>query len=270
MNFAPTPNCPLRRAQAEHAPGVRPPSRLRSRSPRARFTAALWFSLALAALTPAHASIPVIDIGAITQMLTQIQILQDQLTTAQNQLTQAQSQLTAMTGTRGMQQLLSNTPRNYLPADYRQLVGVMDGAAATYSALASEVQSILKANAVLTPSDLARFTPAQRALLEEGRRESATLDALTRSALSHTSGRFAALQSLIQTIGAAQDEKAILDLQARIGAEQGMLQNEATKLDVLYRSADAQRQRRAQQVSEQAIAGIGSLKALPPLGLTVH
>ena len=221
-----------------------------------------------ALIPPAHAIIPVTDVGAIMQLITQVRTMENQLITAKNQLTQAQSQLTAMTGTRGMQQLLSGTARNYLPADYGQLLGVMQGTAASYGALSSEVQSILARNAVLTTSDLSRLTPTQRVLLEDARRESATLDALTRGALANTSGRFTALQQLIQAIGGAHDQKAILDLQARIGAEQGMLQNEATKLAVLYQSAQAQRDTRAQRISEQAIAAVGSLKSLPPMGLT--
>jgi type IV secretion system protein VirB5 len=167
-----------------------------------------------------------------------------------------------------MQSLLSGTARNYLPGDYGQLLGVMQGTTASYAALSSQVQSILARNAVLTVSDLSRLTPSQRALVDGSRRETATLDALTRGALANTSGRFTALQQLIQAIGGAHDQKAILDLQARIGAEQGMLQNEATKLALLYQSAQAQRETRAQRISEQAIADVGSLRSLPSMGLT--
>jgi type IV secretion system protein VirB5 len=229
---------------------------------------ALSTLLSLAALAPpAHAIIPVTDAGAILHLIVQIHTMYNQLVTAKSQLTQAQSQLTAMTGTRGMQSLLSGTARNYLPGDYGQLLGVMQGTTATYSQLSSQVQSLLTQNAVLTASDLSRLTPAQRALVDGARRETATLDALTRGALANSSQRFTALQQLIQAIGAAHDQKAILDLQARIGAEQAMLQNEASKLDVLYHTAQAQRETRAQRISEQAIADVGSLKALPPMGL---
>ena len=56
-------------------------------------------------------------------------------------------------------------------------------------------------------------------------------------------------------------------VQARIQAEQGMLQNENTKLQVLYAAADAEERAWKQRVSEQAIADIGSMRRLPPLGL---
>ena len=82
-----------------------------------------------------------------------------------------------------------------------------------------------------------------------------------------TSRRFQSIQQLINAISRASDQKAILDLQARIQAEQGMLQNEATKLGILYQTAQAEEWARKQRVREQAIASIGSLRDLPPLEL---
>jgi type IV secretion system protein VirB5 len=93
------------------------------------------------------------------------------------------------------------------------------------------------------------------------------LQMMTRQALARTSSRFAALQQLIDAISGASDQKAILDLQARIQAEQGMLQNESTKLQVLYQLSQAEELSRRQRTREQAISSIGSLRRLPPIGL---
>jgi type IV secretion system protein VirB5 len=220
-------------------------------------------------LPPAQAAMPVIDVASITQLVTQVRTMAQQLTTARDQLTQAQSQLGAMTGNRGMQNLLNQTARNYLPADYQQLASAVQNVSATYSALATDIQSIRASNAILSAADLSRLTPAQRQFIEDARNQTATLDALTRGALATTSTRFAAIQQLIAAIATARDQKAVLDLQARIQAEQGMLQNEGTKLGVLYQTAEAQRQERSQRVREQAIADAGSLRSLPPLHLAV-
>ena len=46
-----------------------------------------------------------------------------------------------------------------------------------------------------------------------------------------------------------------------------MLQNEQTKLDVLYQAAQAEQWARSQREREQAIADIGSLRDLPAMGL---
>jgi type IV secretion system protein VirB5 len=70
-----------------------------------------------------------------------------------------------------------------------------------------------------------------------------------------------------QQVGRAQDQKATLDLQARISVEETMLQNEQIKLHSLYQIAQAQEWARRQRVREQAVADIGSVRALPPIGL---
>jgi type IV secretion system protein VirB5 len=210
---------------------------------------------------------PVVDAGAITQLIMQIRTLNQQLTTARDQLTQARDEFRSITGGRGMEQLLGGTVRNYLPPNWTELQGVLQGAASTYGALSASVQAVINANAVLTPQQVAALSPRERDQLEAARRSAAMLQVLAREALATTSARFASIQQLINAIPAASDQKAILDLQARISAEQSMLQNEQTKLDVLYQAAQAEEWARRQRVREQAIADIGSLRRLPRLGL---
>jgi type IV secretion system protein VirB5 len=210
---------------------------------------------------------PVVDAGAIAQLIMQIQTLEDQLSTAQEHLTQARDEYRSMTGSRGMEQLLNGAPRNYLPSTWTELQAVSQGTAGSYSALATSVQAVLSANAVLSPQQVAALSPPERAQLEAARRSAALLQVLAREALATTSARFASIQQLINAIPGAGDQKAILDLQARISAEQSMLQNEQTKLEVLYQAAQAEEWARQQRVREQAIADIGSLRRLPRLGL---
>ena len=172
-----------------------------------------------------------------------------------------------MTGSRGMQNLLSGTNRNYLPPDWNTLASLVTQTSGAYQALSQGVQSLIAANAVLTPAQVAQLSPAEQADLNAARQSAAILEATSRAALSNTSARFAALQQLIQAIPSATDQKGALDLQARIAAEQAMLENEHTKLQVLDESIAAQSLAQEQSVREQAIAGIGSLRTLPPLAL---
>ena len=86
------------------------------------------------------------------------------------------------------------------------------------------------------------------------------LQATAEQALTTISGRFASIQQLISAIGGARDQKGILDLQARISAEQGMLANDQTKLQVLYQAAQAQQWALQQRNVEQAINDVGSLR----------
>lgn len=231
-----------------------------------RFTWAFIPAIFLA--TPAaHAQLAVVDVGSIMQMIQQLITMEQQLTTAKDQLTQAKNEFSAMTGGRGMEQLLSGTVRNYLPTKWSELESVLKGASSSYGALTASLQASVSANAVLSAVELAALSPAERAEIDAARRSAALLDATAREALERTSERFTSLQQLIDAIPRASDQKAILDLQARIGVEQGMLQNERTKLDMINALMDAQRQVRDQQLDEHAIADLGSLRTLPPMGL---
>ena len=125
----------------------------------------------------------------------------------------------------------------------------------------------MTANAVLTPAQVASLSPTQQAQLAAARASPAMLQAMARAALANSSDRFASLQQLISAIGGAADPKASLDLTARITAEQGMLQNEHTKLQLLFQVAESEERARAQRLREQAMADQGSLRRLPPMGL---
>lgn len=217
--------------------------------------------------SPAHAQWAVVDVGAITQLIQQVATLREQLETARNQLTQARQQYESMTGRRGMERLLTGTVRNYLPPDWQALERAVNGLEGNYSALTAQLASLIEANAVLTPDQLTRLSTEERAQLDAARRSAALLQVTSRRALEASSERFASLQQLINAIPTAEDPKAVQDLQARISAEQAMLQNEHTKLQMLYQSLAAEERAREQRNRELAIANFGSLRTRPAIGL---
>ena len=92
---------------------------------------------------------------------------------------------------------------------------------------------------------------------DAARSNAALLQTASQQAYANASARFSSIQSLISAIGSAGDQKAILDLQARISAELGMLQNEQTKLQVLYQATRAQESVTRQQAREYVIEGHG-------------
>jgi type IV secretion system protein VirB5 len=205
----------------------------------------------------AHAQFAVIDVSSIAQLIQQAQTLNQALNTARSQLAQAQQEFQAITGGRGMQNLLSGTVRNYLPSNIADLTAAISQVNSGYAILSTSIQVAAQANAVLTPQQLAVLPPDQQARILAWRSTIAMLQGITGSALTNSSSRFADLQQLINAIGAAPDQKAALDLQARIGAEADMLQNEQTKLQSLYQVAQAQQWVNAQQDRESVIAGHG-------------
>lgn len=219
-----------------------------------------WFGLASAALLAgapaAHAQFAVIDVASLTQLISQVQTLEQQLSTARNQLAQAQQEYQSISGSRGMGQLLAGTPRNYLPPNWPMVTGELAGSG-VYSALAADLAATQRSNAVLTPQQLAALSPPAATQLQAQRQSVALAQSLSHEALANSSGRFASLQQLIDAIGGARDQKSILELQARIAAEGGMLENEHTKLAMLFQSVAAQQWANEQRLRELAIAGQG-------------
>lgn len=210
----------------------------------------------LAGVPAARAQFAVIDVASLTQLISEVQTLEQQLQTAHNQLAQAQAEYQSITGARGFGQLLSGTPRNYLPPNWPTLIGELQGSGA-YPTLAADLQGTLRSDTVLSAQQLAALSPAAGTQVQAERQSVALLQSVSHEALANSSSRFAALQQLINAIGGATDQKAILELQARIAAEGAMLQNEHTKLTDLYQGVQAQAWANAQRARELAIAGHG-------------
>lgn len=226
----------------------------------ARAGASVWgFALVMFLLTApvARAQFAVIDVGAITQLITEVQILEDQLTTARAHLAQAQQEYTSMTGGRGMERLLAGAPRNYLPTSWPDVQAAMQGGGGRFGALGGGISATVAVNAVLSDQALGLLPPDVRKQIEDRRRLTALQQNMTRQALLTTSDRFESLQQLIDVIPAAEDQKAVLDLQARVAAENAMLLNEQTKLLTLSQVVAAQERANQQQVRERAVVGHG-------------
>lgn len=215
-------------------------------------------TFALVAAAPAaRAQFAVIDVAAVTQLLTEVENLEEALTVAREHLTEAETELRSMTGDRGMELLLAGTSRNYLPTNWDQLTAALDDTSSAYATLSLAVRQALAEDAVLTPRQITTLSPDEQQQLTADRGTAALLQAVSRQALANVSSRFVNLQELIDAIGTASDQKSILDLNARIGAEQAMLENEQTKLAVLVAAASAQRWADEEQDRERSIAGQG-------------
>jgi type IV secretion system protein VirB5 len=214
----------------------------------------------------ARAQIPVIDAGALIQLLAEVNTLEQQLNTARQDLSQAEQQYQSTVGGRGMGQLLAGTNRNYLPTDWAQLQAAMQGSGAGFT-LGADITTNVNSNAVLSAQQMAALAAPEQDAVQAGRRNAALVQAISQEALARTSERFTALQTLINAISTASDQKGILDLVARITAEQSMLQNEQTKLNVLSEAALGDELARQQRARERALADIGSLRSLPAMGL---
>jgi type IV secretion system protein VirB5 len=216
--------------------------------------AAVCLAASIAITPAARAQWAVIDVPAIVQLVQEVQTMQQQLATARSQLQSTQQALQSMTGDRGMERLLAGATPNYLPSNWTQVTSALRGQGASgYAGLSADVQSAIAANAVLSPQRLATLSSADQQQIQAARQWTAMQQVLAHQALANASGRFAAIQSLIAAISTAADQKGILDLQARISAELGMLQNEQTKIQVLFQATQAQESALRQQARERLI-----------------
>ena len=213
--------------------------------------------LSMAAAPAARAQWAVVDAPAIVQLIQEVKTMQQQLETAKNQLQSAEQAVQAMKGDRGMAQLLGIPRRNYLPSNWSQVTAALNGPGAGYAELTADVNNVMKTTAILSSQRLGSMSIADQREIQDARRWNAMQQALSHAALANASARFTAIQTLIAAISSAGDQKAALDLQARIGAELGMLQNEHTKDELLYQSTQAQESSMQQQLRERVIAEHG-------------
>lgn len=217
----------------------------------------------LGVVGPAQAQMAVVDVRAIFQLRQQISYWRQQITSMQQELSQLQATHAALTGTRGLQNLLpvSLDVRNYLPTDWTEMQRLLAGQSTRYGALGREVAAGVIAASVLSPDELARRSPQERAVIESGRTQAAWLTATSRDAYAQASARFGSLQQLIAAVGHVTDAKAVADLQARIAAEQAMLANEQAKIELLAQMAQAEEILQGQRQREAVIAGHGQFAA---------
>ena len=223
----------------------------------------LWLALPWATTGIANASMPVIDIAAIVQLRQQITDWDEQLQGMRAQLSQLQQTTSALTGPRGMDQLLRQTPaaRNYLPTDWDTLAAMAGGVPGADPTLANAARAQRAANAILPAAALARLSLPLQSLLLGERDAVAVSEAASRAAYARSSDRFASLSTLIDQIRAARDAKAIAELQSRIESEQAMLANESIKLTALAQATDAARSARELARREAALQNHGAFSA---------
>jgi type IV secretion system protein VirB5 len=228
----------------------------------------------LGAAAPASAGMPVIDVANLAQAIQQVLSWGQQLqgmTQQYNELVQSYQQLqstyNSLTGPRGMQNLLpvSLASRNYLPANYSQMTGVINGTSTAYPALSSQVQTSIQTNAILSTQGVNGLSPQAQQYVRQSRQAAATLSMLSQQTQANASTNFSNVQTLISALGSTADTKASADLNVRIQSEQVMTQTNQIKTDALYQSVQAQQLQNAQLAREAAVRQQGAQTTLTPI-----
>jgi type IV secretion system protein VirB5 len=209
--------------------------------------AALGVAMAMPA---AQAQIPVTDVASITQramesaqqltqLLNQLEQMKAQLQTMRSQLDQAKDTYSSMTGSRGMGQLLGNENYERIPTNWQQTMDMTNGTGQDGN-ISSLANKILKTMGGIDPSVFSSVDQAYGQLAGDQAKQAASYQAVQGTEYDDVAKRFGDLKQLIGKIDQAPDQKAILDLNARIGAQQVMLQNEQLKMLALAQLRQAQ------------------------------
>ena len=181
--------------------------------------------------------IPVIDVSNLSQALIQVQHMVTQIEEMRNQLETARRQLDNMTGVRGMATLIDS---------------------AYDVAVAVDPDGILADEGLYNP-DRYNFSGDLAALYNARNRNIATWLGQSRKSLEQATERFNELVQLVGEVNNTPEQKDVLDLQARISAEQAMLQNESLKLAMLQSQAQAQAAMQDQLMRQRMMESAGEL-----------
>ena len=180
--------------------------------------------------------IPVIDIANLIQTIQQV--LND-ATKIENQIAQIramQSQLSSISGTRNLGAVFNSAAlQNVVPANaYTAIDGV---SASGYAGLTSTAKGLRDASMVYNCLDRtgAAQTSCQASLARPYQQKG-----LLQDAMHAASGRLAQINALMGQINATTDQKAALEIQARIGAENAMLTHELSQIQMLQGLADSE------------------------------
>ena len=180
--------------------------------------------------------IPVIDVANLIQTI--LQVLNDftKISNQMQQITELQNQLNSINGIRNLGQV-SNNPmlRNYVPAEAYTYLNAVNTSG--YSGLNATAKALRDAGMVYNCMDLtgAARTDCQAALAQPYQHKG-----LLQDAMKSASGRLAQINSLMDQINSTSDQKAVQEIQARIGAENALLAHEVSQVQMLQGMADSE------------------------------
>ena len=187
-------------------------------------------------LTARAQGIPVIDVANLVQTVQQVVNDIAKINNQVQQITQLQSQLNSINGIRSLGNVFNNPLlRNYIPAEAYTLVNAVGTSG--YSGLNATAKALRDVGMIYNCMDLpgAARTNCQAGLAQPYQQKGMLQDAMKAAA-----GRLSQISSLMGQINATTDQKAVLEIQARIGAENALLAHESSQIQMLQGMADSE------------------------------
>ena len=198
--------------------------------------AAIGLALASLSSTGHATGIPVIDIANLIQTVQQVLNDITKISNQIQQITALQNQLNSINGMRNLGNVFNNPAlKNYIPAEAYNIVNAVDTSG--YGGLTATAKSLRDAAMVYNCMDLsgAARTDCQATLSQPYQQKGLLQDAMKSAA-----GRLDQISSLMNQINGTGDQKAVLEIQARIGAENALLAHEMSQVQMLTGMADSE------------------------------
>ncbi|HAY0757362.1 TPA: type IV secretion system protein [Escherichia coli] len=164
----------------------------------------------------------------------------EQIKQLENQFKQQVKQYESMTSARGLANVINSQ------YDTDALSGI-------------NTDSILRNSGISSASDF-KLPEDVADLYDTAAKNAATYAGQASRSLDQAQSRFTELSGLVRRVNTASDPKEVMDLNARIGAEQAFLQNEVGKLQILQQTAQANDALYQQKVKQMAVQSSGSLR----------
>jgi type IV secretion system protein VirB5 len=204
---------------------------------RLKLTAAACVAAAAFGSTPAQAQgIPVIDAANLVQTIQQVIHDITKINNQVQQITQLQSHLGSINGMRNLGQVFdSPLLRNYVPAEAYTFVNAVNTGG--YSGLTGTAKALRDAGMVYNCMD---FVGAERTRCQAALAAPYQTKGLLQDGMKSAAGRLSQINSLMGQINATADQKAVQEIQARIGAENALLAHEVSQVQMLQGMADSE------------------------------
>mgnify|MGYP000849096512 CR=1 FL=1 len=180
--------------------------------------------------------IPVIDAANLVQTMQQVVNDITEIDNQVQQITQLQDQLNSINGIRNLGNVFNNPMlKNYVPAEAYTYLNAINTSG--YSGLNGTAKALRDAGMVYNCMDLTgdARTSCQATLAQPYQQKGLLQDAMKSAA-----GRLSQIQSLMGQINATSDQKAVQEIQARIGAENALLAHEMSQVQMLQGMADSE------------------------------
>lgn len=187
--------------------------------------------------SPARAGgIPVIDVANLAQTVQQVLNDVRKIQNQAQQIAQLQQQLSSINGQRKLGHVFDNPAlRNYLPPEAYTVVNAVQSGG--YASLTAAAKALRDAAMVYNCADRAG---AERIRCQATLAAPYQTKGLLQNAMKSAAGRLSQINALMGQIDATSDQKAIQEIQARIGVENALLAHEMSQVQMLQGLADSE------------------------------